>query len=321
MSTEVWWRLTAAVALAYVLAMLAPLLKRLLPKSATRWIGWILLPAIWSCVLLIPPDRIGVRALAAFLVNEVALKVVDYFRCERTGGLREYYWLLIPFPTLAVVFPDHKRRLARRDNPWPHILRLTAGTIGILLGILVLYAARHIDALRSNFWLDHFVKVVFFLSTIESISQVLYALERLAGFAVTPVIHHAFLSRTPAEFWRRYNGRVHDWLIRNVYSPVGGRRAPIRGVVMVFVFSALLHELMFDVATSVLDGSQLLFFLLQIPAVLVSGPLERFARRTGTIGRIVVHAVTILFLTATSVLFFKGMSRVFPIVYASQPPW
>ena len=310
-----------AVAGSYAVAGLAPLLARLLPKTAQPSIGWLFAPAIWMSVLLIPADRIGLRALAAFLVNEVALKVVDYFRRERTGGLREYFWFLIPFPTLAVVFPDHKRRLARPDDPWPHVLRLVLGLLGVAVGVLVLIAARHVAVLRSNFVLDHLLKVVFFISTIESISQVLFAIERLAGFRTTPVIHTAFLSRTPAEFWRRYNVRVHDWMLRNVFRAAGGGRAPIRGVVMVFVFSGLLHELMFGVATSVFDCSQLLFFLLQIPAVLVSGPLEQFARRTGTTGRIFAHAVTFLFLAATSVLFFKGMSRVFPIVYANPSPW
>jgi hypothetical protein len=321
MLNDAVWRLAAAVVGAYAIAALVPLLKRLLPQSVAGWIGWLLAPAIWASVLLIPPDRIGLRALAAFLVNEVALKVVDYFRRDRTEGLREYFWFLIPFPTLAVVFPDHKRRLARPDDSWLHVLRIVLGLLGILIGVLVLIVARQVGVLRSNFWLDHLVKAVFFISTIESISQVLFAIERLAGFRTTPVIQNAFLSRTPAEFWRRYNVRVHDWMLRNVFRAAGGGRAPIRGVVMVFVFSGLLHELMFGVATSVFDGAQLLFFLLQIPAVLISGPLERFAQRKGALGRITAHAITILFLASTSVLFFKGMSRVFPIVYASPSPW
>jgi hypothetical protein len=316
MWTNALGHFAAAVVAAYAIAALAPVLATLLPRSARRWMGWALLPAIEACILLIPPERVGFRAGAAYLVNEVAFKVVDWFGRERRPGLREYFRFLIPFPTLAVVFPYHKRRLAMPDDPWRHLVALILGPLVVAASITLLLVAKHVEVLRTNFALDHTVKFLLFIPTVEAISRMLFALERLAGFDTSPIIRNAFLSRTPAEFWRRYNVRVHDWMLRNVYASAGGRRAPVRGVVAVFLVSAALHEVMFGIATSRFDGSQFLFFLLQIPAVLLSGPLERFADRAGAPGRILAHTATIVFFAVTSVLFFQGMSRVFPIVYA-----
>ena len=123
-----------------------------------------------------------------------------------------------------------------------------------------------------------------------------------------------------SEFWRRYNYRIHDWLYRNVFQVTGGRRAPVRSMVLVFLVSGVFHELMFGIATSRFTGYQLAFFALQAPAALASGRLERLARRGGVAGKVIAHGSTILFLAVTSVLFFDGVGKVFPFIYASESP-
>ena len=131
---------------------------------------------------------------------------------------------------------------------------MIVGSLIVTTGIAILHWATNVAVLQSNFALDHAFKVLLFIPTIEAISRVTFALERLAGFDTKPVIRNAFLSRTTAEFWQRYNSRVHSWLFQNVFKPVGGARAPVRGVVMVFLISGLFHELMFGIATSKFDG-------------------------------------------------------------------
>ena len=88
---------------------------------------------------------------------------------------------------------------------------------------------------------------------------------------------------------------------------------------LVFLLSGLFHEVMFDIATSHVDGYQLAFFSLQVPAVLASGRLERLARRGGLVAKGVAHGLTILWMAATSVFFFRGVHRIFPFVYVSEP--
>jgi D-alanyl-lipoteichoic acid acyltransferase DltB (MBOAT superfamily) len=174
--------------------------------------------------------------------------------------------------------------------------------------------------LRSSFALNHAAMLPTFVLAIESLSRALCGLERLAGFDTTPIIRNAYLSRTVSEFWRRYNDRMHDWFYRNVFRATGGRRAPVRALLLVFLVSGLLHEVAFALATSRLTGYQLAFFAIQGPAALASGRLERLARRGGIAGKITAHGATIVFIAVTSVLFFDGMSKIFPFVYVSRSP-
>jgi hypothetical protein len=159
-----------------------------------------------------------------------------------------------------------------------------------------------------------------FVLAVESLSRALCGLERLAGFDTTPIIRNVYLSRTVSEFWRRYNYRIHDSFYRNVFLATGGRRAPVRSMLLVFLVSGLFHELAFALATSRVTGYQFAFFTIQGPAALASGRLARLARRGGIAGKIATHGATILFIAVTSVLFFDGVSKIFPFFYASQSP-
>jgi len=267
---------------------------------------------------------VGLRAASAFASTDIAFKIVDFLRQHSgawdRGVACEYCRFLIPFPVLAIVYPDHMRRLARPDLPGRHVVRILGGTAVVVAGIVVVRTLSGIAVVRSSPPLDHVVRLLVFVPTIEAISRVLDGIERLAGYETRPIIRNAFRARTVAEFWRRYNYRMHDWYDRNVFRPSDGRHAPARGVALVFLVSGLHHELMFGIATSEFTGYQFAFFLLQAPAVMASGRLERWARRGGIAGKVAAHGATILFMAATSVLFFHGVAVVFPSILANGSP-
>jgi hypothetical protein len=279
---------------------------------------------ILACPLLIPSANIGLRAASAFASGDITFKLVEYFRhCGIAEGrivLRDYYQFLIPFPVLSAVYPDHKRRLPRPLSPWPQVLLLAGGITGATLAVAAVRSLAKIDAFRASFALNHTVMLLTFVVAIESLSRAICGLERLAGFDTRPIIRNAYLSRTVSEFWQRYNYRIHDWFYRNVFQATGGRRRPVSSLLLVFVVSGFFHELMFAVATSRVTGYQFAFFTIQGPAALASGRLERLARRGGIAGKITAHAATILFVAVTSVLFFDGVGKIFPFIYASRSP-
>jgi hypothetical protein len=320
---NVGWLLLAILA-AYGCAVGAPLLRDRLRGRVGAFVGWCIVPIIMLCPLLIPSANIGLRAASAFLSGDITFKMVESFRHwhkgERTLLLRDYYRFLIPFPVLAIVYPDHRRRLPRPESPWPQVLRLFGGIVGFTVAFLAVRALSNIALLRSSFALNHAAILPIFMLAIESLSRALWGLERLVGFDTTPVIRNAYLSRTVSEFWRRYNDRTHDWFYRNVFQATGGRHTPVRSLLLVFLVSGLFHEVAFAVATSRLTGYQFAFFTIQAPAALASGRLERLARRGGIAGQITAHGATILFLAVTSILFFDGVSKILPFVYASQSP-
>jgi hypothetical protein len=322
MKTVGW--LCLAIFLAYGCAVVVPLLRYRLRGRVGAFVGWCFVLIVLVCPLLIPSAHVGLRAASAFASGEILFKTVEYFRHGGKGkqrmAIRDYYRFLIPFPVLAAVYPDHKRRLLRPENHWPEVLCLLAGIIGFILALLTVRTLSSFALLRSSFALNHAVMLLIFVLAIESLSRALCGLERLAGFDTSPIIQNAYLSRTVSEFWRRYNYRIHDWLYLNVFQTTGGRHAPVRSLLLVFVVSGLFHEVMFALATSRLTGYQFAFFTIQGPAALASGQLERLARRGGIVGTMTAHGATILFLAVTSVLFFHGVRKIFPFVYANPSP-
>ncbi len=322
MKNLVW--LILAIFVAYSCALVAPLVRYRFRSRPGAFVGWCFVPIVLLCPLLIPAAKFGLRAASAFVSADISFKMVDYFRqwnkVQRSTVLCEYYRFLIPFPVLSTVYPDHKKRLLRPESPWPNILRILGGIAGFLLAILAVRALSRIAVVRSSFALNHAVDLPIFVLAIESLSRALCGLERLAGFDTTPIIRNAYLSRTVAEFWQRYNNRVHEWLYRNVFRTTGGRRAPVRSILLVFLVSGIFHEAAFALATSRLTGYQFAFFMIQALAALASGRLERLARRGGIAGKIIAHVATLLFLAVSSILFFDGVGKIFPFVYASRSP-
>ena len=320
---SVGWLLLAIVT-AYGCAVVAPLLRYRLGGRVGAVAGWCIVPIVMVCPVLIPSANVGLRAASAFASGEITFRIVEYFRhwgdVERSRAFRDYVRFLIPFPVFSAVYPDHKRRLLRPESPWPQVLRLLGGIVGCIIAVQAIRALNQIALIRSSFALKHTVMLLTFVLAIESLSRALCGLERLAGFDTTPIIRNAYLSRTVSQFWQRYNYRIHDWLYRNVFQATGGRRAPVRSLLLVFLVSGLFHEMTFALATSRLTGYQLAFFTIQGPAALASGRLERLARRGGIRGKLTAHGATIVFVAFTSVLFFDGVSKIFPFVYASQSP-
>lgn len=68
---------------------------------------------------------------------------------------------------------------------------------------------------------------------------------RLLGFELMENFNHPYLSRTPAEFWRRWHISLSSWFRDYVYIPLGGSRAtPGRAafnLVFTFFLSGLWH--------------------------------------------------------------------------------
>lgn len=285
---------------------------------------WCSAAGCLMCPLWIPASAVGLRAAAVFVSAELVFKMVDFLRHRgktwTDGSEGEYVDFLIPVPVLAVVYPEHKRRLIVPDRPGPHWGRIFGGSVTAALGLALMRLLSKSAVVQESPLLDHLIRVMLFIPVIESISRVLYGIERLMGFDVKPIVRNAYTSRSVSEFWQRYNYRLHDWLFRNIFQTTGGRLSPNRSMLLAFVFSGVFHEAAFALATSRWTGYQFLFFAIQGPAVLITRPLERLAQRGGLMGRLMAHGVTILFLSVTSVLFFHGVSEVFHSILVNGSP-
>jgi hypothetical protein len=291
---------------------------------ARSLLAWVAI--VGACILaltfplVIPAEWIIARAITCFFCIEVFLKTIDYAReCYKTTGFRwrDYAFLLIPFPMLLVTWRDKQR--TGWTSPTPAQAAQIALCAAGMAGIMWLVSSMTTwTLLQRSFALVHAVKLFLFVMLVEIGSRCMQLLEQLAGYDIPPLMQRIYLARTVGEFWSRLNTRVHRWLRLNVFEPAAGRRYPVRGLLLTFGVSAAFHEWMFDIATSHVDGYQFAFFFLQAPAIMVSYRLERWTRRYGLWGDALTRAATILWFYFSSMLFFRGVERVFPIMYASE---
>ncbi len=296
-----------------------------LTVTRCRSIAWVMIAPVLCGPLIIPSGAPLVRAAALFLALDCSFRLIELMRLpgdsRKNGqpGLKDRLIFLTPLPIMTVLF-EQKRRQRRPGNAKAaDAASLALGCAGFAVCWGILDSLRNNPLLKESHLIDHTFKLVLFVAAVESGGRALCALERFAGYRSIPIIRLAFLARTPAEFWRRWNNRIHAWLYRHVFLPAGGAALPALGVWAACLFSGLFHELMFGIATSRFDGYQALFFTLQAPAVLLSGQLEMFARKGGRSRKAAAHAITFAWLWATSFLFFHGIDRVIPVYYTSEP--
>lgn len=306
------------LAYAYALALGGLLLRKRLFGMLIR----IAAAATLLFPLAIASDATLTRAIAEIFCVDIFLKVVDYARhCERATEGRtfgEYVFLLIPFPIFQAVL-ERKHRLAKADCSLLNIGQIALGGLGVAAGFATVLWLNEWEVLRRSFLLEHCMKVAVFIFTVECGSRLVYGIERLIGFDTTPLVRNVFLSLNVAEFWLRWNNRVHQWLKANVFLPAARRLGHIGGVVAVFAFSGLFHEIAFDVATGEGFGYQFAFFLLQTPMVLLAERLSPAVRRGHNLFMVASYLLTVIWMTATSMLFLRGVDRVFPFFYAGEP--
>jgi len=83
-------------------------------------------------------------------------------------------------------------------------------------------------------------------------------------------------STTLAEYWRKWNLPVHNWLVRHVYHPV--RRRGYRrelGSLLIFLISAFFHELIASVPLCMVRMHFFFGMLMQAPLIILT---ERYTK-------------------------------------------
>jgi hypothetical protein len=193
---------------------------------------------------------------------------------QRTTALADAFYLLA-LPRLVVPFfqPISPRQLARSERPDPPagLLRRAAGLAGyaalsaVLAGVLGDLAPR-----IEHRPLALVVKFVAFYARATYTIFTAIAVFRLLGFDLPSGFRAPFLSRSFAEFFRRYNYYVRDAVLSLFYFPLLGRlrhglrpRAAtiISAYLAILAGSFLLHDLLIPMATTVQPGFTAVYYL------------------------------------------------------------
>jgi hypothetical protein len=207
----------------------------------------------------------------------------------------------------------------RNEEPRPPAAaersRLIRGGLGLIAGITLAFFVFGMDWSARPLAIEHVVKVLTVFAILIPFDLFFIAVFRLLGGWGRQVVWHPYKSRTPADFWRRYNRPVTHFFYEDVFLPSRGRTAPVRATLSAFAFSAVMHEYLFAVALWRIEGFQIAFFMIQGLAVVATWRL----RPVGA-WAVIGIGLTLAFNLLTALLFFASLGGVLPF-YAEGRPW
>lgn len=271
--------------------------------------------AVASAPLAISPDQRLVRFFAAVFAAILLMKMWDLHvgaRHENRLRFRDFLAFLVNLPFLVL----RRQGLERQPTPRENFLHLGLGALGIGAALGVLELLSRFDWSGVPFLLEHSLKATAFFVGLIAVFRLSAATARLMGSYTVDPGGWSLAASTPAEFWRRYNRIVGQFLHEDIFKPLQGRRHPARTTLMVFAVSGLIHEYIFSVAIGRLQGFQFLFFLLQGFAVALTQHVNPSGRQAVAWG-----LGTLAFNVTTSVFFLTSVHGVTGFYQGSLPTW
>jgi hypothetical protein len=220
----------------------------------------------------------------------------------RAGSLRACLFFLLVDPT--VVFPRGARPIAGASPVVPAAIRVALGTLSVLAYFLLLIPATALASLwpaqGGQTWVVPavigygFVQLLSTYCQHSGVASIQIGLLRLCGFSASERYNYPLLARSPADFWRRWNTYVGEWIKRYVYTPITLRMtrgfqgfmvhssaawAAALGVLIAFAATGALHDLYFGAQDHAFAWSWTAFFMVNAALLLLWEGAARAIRR------------------------------------------
>ena len=240
--------LVAYVAVAIVLARLRAAVPA---RCALAVAAWATVPVMrvrfldgvaQAETILLAELWVGMLYATLFLIVERARALPG----EASTVVDDAFYLLAP-PRLVMPFfqPISPRRLlrAQRDHHPRRLLARGAGLAGY--AIVVAIAAHRLELVEAHVTHEVALAIAFVVHYARAANAILLATAafRLLGFDVPSGFDLPFLSRSFADFFRRYNHYVRDAVVSLFYLPILGHlrtRLPHRPAAMIAGFAGIL---------------------------------------------------------------------------------
>ena len=276
---------------------------------------WLFAAGIAMMPLLVPADAPSVRFMVAILAVCFVLKLID-LHLGALRGLRVGFRPFLAFLCNLLQGVQRRTGCERQPSGRENARDFLVGLVGMVLALGLLKWAGRVDWSARSFLLEHTVRASAFFIAVLFSWRLLAALMHVAGVYTVNPNKSPFLARTPADFWRRYNRWMGQFLHEDVFKPLGGRRHPVRATLLVFAVSGLLHEYCFGVAIGRVQGYQTAFFLLQGVAVALT-----LRVKPAGLAALAWGSGTLVFNLLSSLFFFASMQGLGPLYSAGLPAW
>lgn len=99
-----------------------------------------------------------------------------------------------------------------------------------------------------------------------------------------------------ADYWRTWNIPVHSFCKRHIYVPCRFKLglSPMVSQLVVFAFSAIMHELLVAIPAKKVLGHAFIGFMLQLPLIILTEVLKNRRKDGGWVGNVIVWLVFVV---------------------------
>ena len=302
------------IGLEYIFAFLVwPVLK------APRFIRWsIIIITIFVAMLggyFLPPEAKKLKECVVLIGGLMAIRIYSYSQSKEKGSFIDYVlFLSVGLVTPYLVYSTKRYYSRVGISVWREILRVLLA-VAVLPLIWTTAETLILTEIGRNSWtFNHLVLLFAVPAVFQAFGQCCLGVWRLLGLRAKPLIDNIFLSKTPAEFWRRWSWPIHVWLYRYIFIPTGGRNHRIRATLSAFLLMGFAHEIMAFVVIGRITGHWIISFFIGAMGVLISPQIETLALR-GVAGKITARLATITFLIILSIFVFAAVDYIVPIYH------
>ena len=163
-------------------------------------------------------------------------------------------------------------------------------------GLLCLSLTPHAKAV-SEYWAGWLAMLGIIFSLHFGLFQILSCIWRSKGVAAEPLMNWPVAARSLSDFWgNRWNRAFRDLTHKFLLRPLSHRLGPVTSLIVVFLFSGLVHELAITVPAGGGYGGPAAYFALQGAGLLVERSAfgRKLHLRSGNTGRCFAAAFTVL---------------------------
>ena len=181
-----------------------------------------------------------------------------------TPGRRLGYWLAWPgMDPVGFLLLPRRSDIVPTRRQWLEAIAMAALGAGLIWGVV-----------RALAWWSDLAAWVAMAGLIFvghfGLLELLSCAWRSCGILARPLMDHPWRAATLADFWgRRWNTAFRDLAYRLVLMPVSRRAGSTAGLLAVFLFSGLVHDLVISLSARGGYGLPTLYFVIQATATLL----------------------------------------------------
>ena len=234
------------------------------------WRGWIPLLVLPAAVVLLTPAD-WPKWLFMWALGWTVFAGCKWLTWRRTPAPNASLWRHAGY---VVAWPGLDAKAFLRGEPLPAAMRpgaaeWLAALAKLALGAVILWGVVRLlpdDQVLLRGWTG---MVGIAMALHFGVFHILSCAWRSVGIDARPLMNAPVFAQGVSEFWgRRWNTAFRDLTHRFLFRPLTARLGPRGALIVGFIFSGLIHELVISVPAADDFGGPTLFFVLQIPALL-----------------------------------------------------